>query len=209
MRWRVAARNGRPNHMTESAVLFCPFCAEPFEGLTRCPTHDLELVPFRELARVRVQDDEARVPVLSLGMGRGALIAGALLTLIAFLCPLVRLSGQIELSNTLEDLATGRAPRLWLVPAAALATLSIVVRRRTPVGMRGARLALCLLALLPAVVVAVTVSGAHEATAQLASRLGAQIQVHWGAGAWLVWIAALPLLWGSARFGVRSAPRVR
>ena len=209
MRWRVATRNGRQIHMPPSSVLFCPFCAEPFEGLARCPTHDLELVPFRELARIRAVDDEARVPVFSFGMGRGALFLGAALTLVAFLCPLVRLSGQVELTNTIEELATGRAPRLWLVPAAALATISILVRRRTPVGMRGARLALCLLALLPAVVVAITVFGAHEATAQLAGRLGAQVHVHWGAGAWLVWIAVVPLLWGSLRFGVRPLPRVR
>jgi len=209
MRWRVATRNGRPNDMPDSAVLFCPFCAEPFEGVARCPTHDLELVPFRELARLRAIDDEARVPVFTLGMGRGPLFLGAALTLVAFVCPLVRLSGQIELTNTIVELAIGRAPRLWLVPAAALAILSIVVRRRTPVGMRGARLALWLLALLPSIVVAVTVSGAHQATAQLAGRLGTRIDVHWGAGTWLVWIAALPSIWGSARFGVRPTPRVQ
>ncbi len=195
--------------MSDSAVLFCPFCAEPFEGLTRCPTHDLELVPFRQLERIRAPRDDARVPVYSPSLGRGYLFAGAFLTLLAFFCPLVRLSGQVELTNSLVQLATGRAPRLWLIPAAALATLSVLIRRRTPAGMRGARLALWLLALLPSVVVAITLSGAHQAAQQLAGQLGAQIQVHWGAGVYLVWIAALPLAWGSQRLGVLPARRVR
>lgn len=208
MRWPVVLRNGRMI-MTDRGVLFCPFCAEPFEGLSRCPAHDLELVPFRELSRLRTTDDDDRVPVYSPSMGRGALFLGVIVTLVAFLCPLVRLSGAIELTNTLEELATGRAPRLWLVPAAAVATLSILLRRRTPSQMRGARLALCLLAALPSVVVAVTLAGASDAAQLLAQKLGGHIQVHWGAGAWLVWIAAIPLLWGSLRFGAQAKRRVR
>jgi hypothetical protein len=194
--------------VTDSAVLFCPFCAEPFEGLERCPTHDLALVPFRELPRARTPDD-ARVALTSPIFGRGSLFGGALLTLIAFFCPLVRLSGQVEIENTLRELATGRAPRLWLVPAAALAVISILVRRRTPAGMRGARLALCLLSLLPSGLVLFTLSGAGAAAQRMAEQLGARIAVHWGAGAWLTWAAAIPLLWGSLRFGVPPKPRVR
>lgn len=194
--------------MNDSAVLFCPFCAEPFEGLERCPTHDLALVPFRELPRARTPDD-ARVALASPIFGRGSLFSGALLTLIAFFCPLVRLSGQVEIENTLRELATGRAPRLWLVPAAALAVISILVRRRTPAGMRGARLALCLLSLLPSGLVLFTLSGAGAAAQRMAEQLGARIAVHWGAGAWLTLGAAIPLLWGSARFGVPPKPRVK
>jgi hypothetical protein len=194
--------------VTDSAVLFCPFCAEPFEGVARCPAHDLALVPFRELPRTRTADD-ARVALTSPMFGRGSLFGGALLTLIAFFCPLVRLSGQVEIENTLRELATGRAPRLWLVPAAALAVISILVRRRTPAGMRGARLALCLLSLLPSGLVLFTLSGAGAAAQRMAEQLGARIAVHWGAGAWLTLGAAIPLLWGSLRFGVPPKPRVK
>jgi hypothetical protein len=195
--------------VNDSRVLFCPFCAEPFEGVARCPSHDLELVAFRELSRLREQNDLARVPLRALGFGRGALLAGATLTLIGFFCPLVRLSGQVEITNSLKDLASGRAPRLWLVPAVALAVLSVVLRRRTPAGMRGARLALCFLVLIPSALVATTLVGAGDAAQLMAQRLGAEVHVHWGAGAWLVWIAALALLWGSLRFGVPAARRVR
>jgi hypothetical protein len=195
--------------VNDSRVLFCPFCAEPFEGVARCPSHDLELITFRELSRLQEQSDQVRVPLRSLRFGRGALLAGAALTLIGFFCPLVRLSGQVEISNTLRDLAGGRAPRLWLVPAVALAVISVVLRRRTPAGMRGARLALCFLVLIPSALVATTLSGARDAAQLMTERLGAQVQVHWGAGAWLVWCAALPLLWGSLKFGVPAARRVR
>lgn len=195
--------------MTDGGVLFCPFCAEPFEGCARCPAHDLELVPFRALSRLRATDDHAPVPAYALSMGRGALAIGAALTVVAFLCPLVHLSGAVELTNTLDELARGRAPRLWLVPAAALATISILLRRRTPIGMRGARLALCLLAVLPSAVIAVTLVGAGDAAQLLGRQLGGPIHVHWGVGAWLVWLAALPLLWGSVRFGAHAKRRVR
>lgn len=194
--------------MTDSAVLFCPFCSEPFEGLDRCPSHDLALVPFRDLPRARTPDD-ARVALASPTFGRGALFIGAVLTLVAFFCPLVRLSGQVEIQNTLRELATGRAPRLWLVPAAALAVISILVRRRTPAGMRGARLALFMLSLLPTGLVLFTLSGAGAAAQRMAEQLGARIAVHWGAGAWLTLAAAIPLLWGSLRFGVPPKPRVQ
>jgi hypothetical protein len=194
--------------VTETAVLFCPFCAEAFEGLDRCPTHDLALVPFRQLPRSRVPDDE-RVAMASPTLGRGPLFLGALLTLIAFFCPLVRLSGQVEIQNTLRELASGRAPRLWLVPVSALAVVSILVRRRTPASMRGARLALCLLSLLPSGLVLFTLSGAGSAAQRMAEQLGARIYVHWGAGAWLTLGAAIPLLWGSLRFGVFPQTRVR
>lgn len=194
--------------MREAGVLFCPFCAEAFEGLDRCPTHELALVPFRQLPRARVPDD-ARVALGSPTLGRGALFAGALGTLIAFFCPLVRLSGQVEVQNSLRELASGRAPRLWLVPAAAVAVLSILARRRTPAGMRGARLALFLISLLPSGLVLFTLAGAGAAAQRMAEQLGARIFVHFGAGAWLTWLAAIPLLWGSARFGVPPKPRVR
>jgi hypothetical protein len=131
------------------------------------------------------------------------------MTLVAFFCPLVRLSGQVEIENTMRELATGHGLMLWFVPVTALAVVSILVRRRTPVGMRGARLVLCLLSLLPSGVVLYILAGAAAAAQRMAEQLGSRISVHWGAGAWLSLIAAIPLLWGSLRFGVPPKPRVR
>lgn len=194
--------------MSAQSVLFCPFCRESFEGIERCPSHDLALIDFRQLARVELVSDQARLPLHSLRGGRGWLLLGAVLTLCAFFLPLARLSGAVEVESTLWEL-TGRAPRLWLLPAAALATLSVLARRRTPAAMRGARVAVGLLAVIPSAVVVATLASTDEATAELARNLGAQIDVHIGVGAWLVWSAVLPLLWGSLRFGVMSRPRMR
>lgn len=202
-------RTHEDSRVTDARVLFCPFCSEAFEGVERCPSHDLALVPFRELPRALPRGDDTGIPLHSAAFGKGPLFVGALLTLVAFFCPLVRLSGQVEIQNTLRELATGRAPRLWLVPAAALAVLSILLRRRTPASMRSARLALCLLSVLPSALVAFTLSGAGAAARRMAQQFGASISVHWGAGAWLTWGAAVLLLWGSLRFGVRAQTRVR
>jgi hypothetical protein len=61
----------------------------------------------------------------------------------------------------------------------ALAVFSVVLRRRTPASMRGARLALCFLALIERLVDQLLA----RAKAQLmAQRLGARY-VHWAAGA--------------------------
>jgi hypothetical protein len=194
--------------VNDSRVLFCPFCAEPFEGLSRCPSHDLELVPFRELSKLREHDDHARVALRATGFGRATLFAGALLSLLSFFCPLLRYSGQLEIENSMLAKARGGAPYLWMVPAVALAVFSVLLRRRTPAGMRGARLALCLLAPLPSVVVAFTLAGAGEAAQLMAERLGG-LALHWGFGVWTTWGAGLLLLWGALRFGVPPVRRVR
>ncbi|HKU36643.1 MAG TPA: hypothetical protein VJR89_00815, partial [Polyangiales bacterium] len=162
-----------------------------------------------ELSKLREHDDQARLPLRAPGFGRATLFAGAALTLLAFLCPVLRLSGQLDVQNSMLTLARGRAPHLWMVPAVALAVLSVLLRRRTPAGMRGARLALCLLAPVPSAVVAFTVTGAGEAAQLMAERLGAAVHVHWGVGVWVTWVAGVLLLWGALRFGVPAARRVR
>ena len=48
---------------SSTAVLFCPFCRESFEGETHCPEHELALVPFDRLegatnSSTQPRDDE-------------------------------------------------------------------------------------------------------------------------------------------------------
>jgi uncharacterized membrane protein len=198
----------RGEGMDDSRVMFCPFCHEPFEGIARCPSHDLALVEYRELSRSRLVPEDAQLPLLSLQGARGFVLMGALVTLLAFFLPMARLSGQVEAVNTLRELAS-RAPRLWLVPAAALAALSVLVRRRSPVAMRSARLALGMLALIPSAVVGFTLLGTHEAAVQMSLDLGGPVRVHLGLGSWLIFVALAPLLWAAVRFGVMRRPRVR
>src|SRR5436190_1914040 len=110
-----AARPGQG--VSSDAVLFCPFCRESFEGQAHCPTHDLALVPFRELGpELDPARDQERLPLATPAFGRGLVLAGALLSLLALFLPLARFSGQLEVTNTMLELARGRdGARLWLV----------------------------------------------------------------------------------------------
>ena len=197
--------------MSESPILFCPFCREAFEGETRCPSCDVELVALRELGALAAAaaPDDAPLSVWSPKRGRGVLGFGALLTLIAFFCPFATLDGDRRVTNTLYTLARGRSLRLWLVPLAAFALLLMLYRRRTGPSMRGARLAAIFLSLIPSAVVAFSLSGAESAALRLSHDFQTEWSLQIGLGSWLIWFAALPLVWGSARLGVRSARRVR
>jgi hypothetical protein len=192
------------------AVLFCPFCRESFEGQTQCPSHGLLLVPFRELPPEHDEaKDTRRLPRLHLGYGRGWVLAFALLTLAAFFLPVASLSGQMEVTNSMLELARGRATRLWLVPLAACAQLVVLHRRRSLAGMRGARAVALVFAVLPSIAVATTLFGVYEAAGSLSERMGSRVQAHVGVGAVVTWLAAALGVYGSARLGVRPLQRVR
>jgi hypothetical protein len=192
-------------------VRFCPFCREAFEVGERCPTHDLQLVSLRELGAISAADvpDDARVPVWSGRLGRAEVCVGALATLIGFLCPFGSLSGDLRVTSTLYALARGRAPRLWIVPMAALALLMLLVRRRSAIALRGARLSALIVSLLPSAVLLFTWFGARAAASRIALQTHGELHFRLGIGAIIVWLALLPLLWGSLRLGVRRKLRVR
>jgi hypothetical protein len=197
--------------MTDGGPRFCPFCKDAFDDVARCPSHDVELVSLRELARLAAVagDDDAPVSIWSPRRGRGWLACGALLMLAAFFCPLASLHGELTVTNTLFSLARGRALRLWIVPMAAFALLSLLYRRRTAYGMRGARLAAVFVSLLPGAVVLFTLHGAQQAALRLAEELRSDFRLQIGLGAWLVALATIPALWGSVMLGKRPATRVR
>ncbi|MEY4582312.1 MAG: hypothetical protein RL701_7015 [Pseudomonadota bacterium] len=198
-------------------MLYCPFCRELFDvdaqqrPKARCPDHDLELVTLRELARyseLSAADDQP-LALWSPKRARGWLALGALTTLIAFLCPFGSLVGDTELSNTLFMLARGQAVRLWVVPTAAFALFLMLHRRRTPVALRGARLAALFVSVLPSVVVFMTWRGARAAAHALADRTVSHIEFQLGSGAWLVWGSGILLTFASLRLGVHKRPLVR
>lgn len=190
---------------------FCPFCREAFDDVTRCPSHDVELVTLRELGDLAALDvsDDLDASVWSPRRGRGVLAAGALLTLIGFLCPFGTLRGPVAVTNTLLGLARGRSLRLWIVPLAALALLLTLYRRRSGAALRGARLAALFVSLLPSAVVASTWFGARNAAAELAAESRRAIAFQLGAGSWLVFAAGAICVWGSLMLGARPARRVR
>jgi hypothetical protein len=192
-------------------VRFCPFCREAFEDCERCPSHDLQLVSLRELSAISAADvpDDMTLPIWSGRLGRAELCAGACLTVIGFFCPFGSLSGDLTLTSTLYALASGRAPRLWIVPMAALALVMLLVRRRSGPALRGARLSALIVSILPSAVVLFTWFGARAAASQIALQTHGEISFRLGAGALIVWLALLPLLWGSLHLGVPRKLRVR
>lgn len=207
-----ASHASGPGHdVSGDAVLFCPFCREPFEGLLHCPTHDLALVPFRELGpELDPARDQERLPLATPGFGRGLVLAGSMLSLLAFLLPLARFSGQLEVTNTMLELARGRdGARLWLVPLAALSQLVVLHRRRSLIALRGARLTVLVFALVPSLAVGSALFGVRAAAEVLSTRMGSHVELHIGVAAWLVWLAALPMLYGGAKLGVRPLRRVK
>ena len=96
-----------------ASVLFCPFCAESFEALERCPDHDLPLVPWQALPRSKppLRDDEP-VARFSPRHGRGVWMATAALTLLAFvLLPLGHVQGDARYGGSMLALALHGAHR--------------------------------------------------------------------------------------------------
>jgi hypothetical protein len=195
----------------EQVMLFCPFCREAFDDVTRCPDHDVALVTLRELGQLAaaVAADDSPLPLMSGRCGRWQIALGAIATLIAFGCPFGELQGEISVQNSLLAMARARALRLWMVPAAAFALLLMLYRRRTPQQLRGARLAALFVSCLPTLVVGYTWYGAHRAALALADKTGSSVAFHLGFGSMLVFASAFMLVWGSVRLGLQRRPRVR
>jgi hypothetical protein len=190
-----------------SQVLFCPFCGEAFEGETRCPAHELRLVPWQDLPQPdRVPPDDRPLPWSSPRFGRGYVAAGAAIALLAFAAlPLARVEGALQMGGTMLALALSGTHKLWLVPAAAWAQFAILYRRRTPAAMRGARLAILLVGLVPALACGWTWLGAHDAVSLLASRTRQELHMRAALGAYAIAAAVVLMVTGAVRLG--ASPR--
>jgi hypothetical protein len=188
------------------SVLFCPFCGEAFEGMTHCPEHELLLVPWAALPRSEAPGaDRKALPWYSLARGRGLVASSAALVLLAFVAlPLAHVEGALHMGGSMLRLALHNTPRLWLVPIAALAELMILYRRRSPASMRGARLALLCVGCVPPSALMWTWLSAKRAVALLSAREQLELHLHFGAGAYLVWLATVPLFVGGLRLGRRA-----
>ena len=122
----AAGRRARHAHAVPdgSPLLFCPFCEESFEDESRCPEHDLELVPLARLAALRgkyVPEGDETLAFHDLRFGRGVVLLAGALWLAAFAAPFMEVSanGDLRRSSGFE-LATTTAMNLWLLPMLAL-----------------------------------------------------------------------------------------
>jgi hypothetical protein len=191
---------------SDAPLLFCPFCRECYEGETKCPEHELALVPFGKLPR---EEDPEAAPAHDqpLGafdprFGRGFVMAGVLALLVGFAMPFLSVESgtQLRVFSGFEAAAT-RAPNLWTVPFVAGMFVWILARRRTPLAMLGARLVAIVFAFAPIASLAYTIVKVREGAAQLAER-GQSMAIGIEHGAWVIAAAAALLLVGAMRFGV-------
>jgi hypothetical protein len=184
-------------------VLFCPFCGESFEATDRCPDHDLPLVPWSALPKpASTRDDDEPLARWSPRLGRGAAAVASLLTLLAFaLLPLGGVRGELALGGSMLALAGAGGHRLWLVPAAAVATWITVWRRRTPRSLRAARVAVAVLALVPPLAALWAFDGSRAAVRVLAERSGRSLVLEPGLGLFALGACALLALYAAVVLG--------
>lgn len=186
----------------DSRLLFCPFCRECYEGETHCPEHELALVELADLPRQaheRAVAWDERVAPWEIRFGRIELVLGVIAVLVGFFAlPLV--VGSFDdrpVAWSALSMASSRAPNLWTVPFVAVLFIVFLYRRRTPLEMRGARLAGVVLALMPAISLGYSLWNVQRGVA----RMHGAIALDWGAGVWVIGAASVLLLIGSLRFG--------
>jgi hypothetical protein len=183
-----------------SAVLFCPFCRECYEGVDRCPEHDLPLVPFDRLPPEGddAPPDDAPLGLHDLRFGRGWLLLGAMLLLVGMALPFV---STADTTATAYGLAMDRAINLWILVAVAGALLSTLMRRRTPAQLRGSRVAVGVLGMLAAVSIGYTLGRVHR----VAERLDLPSRTEWGA--YVLAAGAVATVVAAFRLGPRARTR--
>lgn len=207
--------------MPQHQVLFCPFCRESFEGHTRCPEHDIELVTFDRLApdptSVEEDDDggstagtpesdENRIlAALDPHHGRGFVAVGAVLNASALGFELLKGIGASAGLRTHEVAIT--APSLWTLPMVSATLLYILHRRRTLAHLRGLRVLVPLLALLSPATLAWVFLRIRQGASVWATG-GRRIGVEPGLAVYVVAIASVLIFWGGVRLGTaRSRTR--
>jgi hypothetical protein len=191
--------------MAPHQILFCPFCRESFEGLSRCPEHELELVPLQKLPASShahdpeddPEDAQAGGPIAPLDPrhGRGLVALGAALNGAALVLPLGRPGdGVLGPHRTLTLCAV--FPVLWTLLLVSFTLVFVLARRRTLPGLASLRL------LVPALGLA-----SPGALVVVSERLGRgpwAVLVAGGApspAALAVWMGAALMMVGGARLG--------
>jgi hypothetical protein len=148
-------------------LLACPFCREMFEEgeAKACPVCGMELTKFDKLPpSLDAIHDEGGVPLLPelellpwnhLGRGKGPLVVLALMGVVLFFLPWVRLTLPYIDDKSGFDLAHQRIGWLWASFVGWTVLIPTVLSRRNIAQMRGARVAAAFLSAIPAVAVTI------------------------------------------------------
>ena len=189
-----------------SAPLFCPFCGESFEGKERCPDHEIPLVDFEELQKTKgraAAPDEQEVAPFSFAFGRGFLFMAAFSWMLGFALPFARTAAAEPVSGF--KLAATVALNFWMVPALSVAVVSVLVRRRTLVAMRSARLAVLVLVLGVGASLSFTLYRMITSVERLSERLGVAQELSILAGPYVIGAGVAIALVGAWRLGHAKA----
>lgn len=189
----------------------CPFCRQLFaEGEVReCPECELAVAPLEELSEsyeARLVEppeptppEHERLPPTYAGRMRGVLLVLALLGIgVTFTPWLHEYAPEIRVLDGIQF--ARQLPWLWAAPVAWFIMLALVLSRRTVHQMRGARLAVALLAVMVLMTVALRIGLRPEAGSLVPRRY------EWGWGLYASGLLALAALVAGARFG-GSLPR--
>jgi hypothetical protein len=148
-------------------LLACPFCREMFEEgeAKACPVCGMELTKFDKLPpSLDAIHDEGGVPLLPelellpwnhLGRGKGPLVVLAVMGVVLFFLPWVRLTLPYIDDKSGFDLAHQRIGWLWASFVGWTVLIPTVLSRRNIAQMRGARVAAAFLSAIPAVAVTI------------------------------------------------------
>ncbi len=161
------AASGEGAIYSSGVLLACPFCRELFDRREEksCAVCGMPLVALDRLPpSIEATGDDGipdapeyrPLPPAYLGRGRGLLAALALVGLVAFFLPWVRVTLPDIVSYSGLDLAK-RLGWAWGAGVAWVVLMPTVVSRRSIMTMRGARLAAAFLAAVPGATVLVLV----------------------------------------------------
>ena len=188
--------------MPAHQVLFCPFCRDSFEGQTTCPACELPLVPFEKLGPAEHErtdadepeqpaddPDDRPLPLFDPRYGRLPVALGALSVSAALLLDLVRFPVGRPLRT--HEIARG-LPSLWSLGLVSFVVLYALARRRTPRALRGLRVIVPVLGLVPPFAVGFV----------LLRRFHGDVSL--GAAAYAIGLGSLLLIAGGLRLGARS-----
>ena len=131
------------------------------------------------------------------------MLLGAFLLVVGFLAPLVETSqGDRSTIHSGMQAAQTVAVNFWIVPCVALALFSVILRRRTPLGMRGARVLVPSLATIAGVSLTLTTFRIREGAAEVSERTLYPVEVAFQLGTWIVAVGVILAFVGGLRLGV-------
>jgi hypothetical protein len=192
-----------------SGLVACPFCREMFRRgeAKRCPACGLALERLEDLPPSPHADaeheeaphpDEERLPASYLGRGRGALLGVACLGIAAFFLPWVHERAPEIRSLSGPELASRQLGWMWAPLIAWMVMIPLVYTRRSVHKMRGARLAVAMLAALGLLTVLLRLAFVPKGTAV------DPLRFDWGLGLWATLaLSSIALLLGLG-FGGRA-----